>query len=61
MDHVLHEMRDSDSFKSSSSPEKQDAVQGSAVIAAPQDLSEPAAVPERDGGSTASTSESDDP
>lgn len=60
MDHVLHEMRDSESFNSSSSPEKQDALQVSAAMAASQDPSQAAAVPERDGGSTASTSDPED-
>lgn len=58
MDHVLHELRDNDSFKSGSSPEKEKQLHGSAVMATSQDHTE--AVPDRDGGSTASTSDSDD-
>lgn len=58
MDHVLHQMQESSSFQSGASRETQSELQGAANMAS-QDLTD-IAVPERDGGSTASTSDSDD-
>lgn len=59
MDHVLHQMQESSSFQSGTSREKQNELQGAANMAS-QDLTDAAGVPDRDGGSTASTSDSDD-
>ena len=59
MDHVLHQMQESSSFKSSASSEKQTELQGTADLKT-EDAIEAAAVPDRDGGSSASTSDSND-
>ena len=59
MDHVLHEMQEGSSFKSSASSDKQLELHGTADMT-PQNSTEPEAVPDRDGGSTASTSDSSD-
>lgn len=60
MDHVIHEMQDSKSFKDGSGPEKHDAPQGTDIVASSHSPTHAAVVPDRDGGSTASTSDSDD-
>ena len=59
MDHVLHQMQEGSSFNSRASSEKQSEPQGTANMDS-KNLIEAAAVPDRDGGSTASTSDSDD-
>lgn len=59
MDHVLHQMQESSSFRSSAISEKQTELQGTADLKT-EDFVGDAAVPDRDGGSTASTSDSDD-
>ena len=60
MDHVIHEMQDSKSFKDGSRPEKQGAAQGTAIVAFSHSPTHAEVIPDRDGGSTASTSDSDD-
>lgn len=59
MDHVLHQMQESSSFQSGASQERQDELQAAANMAS-QDFTDAAGVPDRDGGSTASTSDSSD-
>ena len=59
MDHVLHQMQESSSFRSIAGSEKQTELQGTANMNSENSI-QAAAVPDRDGGSTASTSDSDD-
>ena len=60
MDTVIHELQDSKSFKNGIKPGKQEEAGGTAILASSRSPTHPEAVPERDGGSTASTSDADD-
>ena len=60
MDGVLEEMRGNKSFKQGSRLTKQAEAQGTAIVASSHSPPTTEPVPERDGGPTASTSDSDD-
>ena len=60
MDNVINEIRDSKSFKGGSQAQKQDEITGTAIVASSHSPSHAESVPDRDGSSTASTSDSDD-
>lgn len=60
MDNVLDEMRNNRSFKESSRLTKQAEAQGTAIVASSHSPTHAETIPERDGGASASTSDSDD-